>query len=428
MRSALARAAASAEVPVFLAAGAGAGAAEAVLRSSPRVRVVDSPRHASVLVVAGRVPAEMAEALDRVHDQLARPRATVWWTGGPSAEVADAWPGATVVAGDGDIVAAAVDAHRGLLTGERPSEDPRLPDVEPAEWRGVGPYGQGGTAMTGGVPYGRPMAGRGDDRDGLSLDVVPVTVGPFLATFPPGLVLKVSFAGDVVHALDVVSWRLAAGGRGGELPDDALDPFLAVAAGRPVALAELEVARARHHLRWLARLLHLYGLDALARRTLVLAGRASPAMVPELGALGRRLARPWVLGRVTAGVGVVTGDAAAPWGGPVARAAGVAADVRADSPAYAGLGFETVTFPAGDVRDRWRQRLAEAVQAVDLAGRAEGRVVEPGEPLEWPTAATGDGLTSALPTLLTGLEWGDAIATIVSLDLTLDAAVPAVVE
>ena len=61
-----------------------------------------------------------------------------------------------------------------------------LPDLDPAPWRGVGPFGQGGTGMTGGVPYGRPLAGRADDRDGLKLDQLLVRVGPFLPPFPPG--------------------------------------------------------------------------------------------------------------------------------------------------------------------------------------------------------------------------------------------------
>lgn len=417
----LARAAAAADVPVFVARGHGTGAADAVLRAALRLRVVDSPRHATVLLVAGHVPSALAEPLARVHDQLARPRATVWWTGGPPGEVLASWPAATTVGAGGDVVAAVVDAHRDLLGGTRSSDPPQLADVEPAEWRGVGPYGQGGSAMTGGVPYGRPMAGRADDRDGLSLDVVPVTVGPFFPAFPPGLALKVAFAGDVVHDAEVTSWRRTGGaGTGAPLPDDALDPFLAAATGRRVAVAELELARARHHLRWLARLLHLYGLDAFARRALALADRVAPGAAGEVVALARRVERPWVLGRVTAGVGAITGDDAAAWGGPVARAAGMPHDVRTSSPAYAGLGFDPVRFAAGDARDRLRQRLAEAAQALDLAARAAGRVVEAGEPLEWPAPAVGDDLATALATVLAGLEWGDAVAAVASLDLDLD--------
>lgn len=422
-RPRLARAAARAQVPAFLAAGVGAGPAEARLRRSPRLRLVDSPRAATVLVVAGRVPGAMAEALARVHDQMGWPRATVWWTGGSTDGVAAAWPQSTVVGPDGDVEAAVVAAHRDLIGGERPSEAPVLPDIEPAEWRGVGPYGQGGSGMTGGVPYGRPMAGRADDRDGLTLDVVPVRVGPFFPPFPAGLALTVTFAGDVVHAAEVAGWPPAAGdGIGAPLPDDAADAFAATAE-RAVPIVHLELARARHHLRWLARLLHLYGLEALARRVLAVADRAGPGAGAEAAGLRRRLERAWVLGRVTAGVGVVTGPTAAAWGGPVARAAGLAVDRRVGSPAYAGLGFEPVTFGAGDVRDRWRQRLAEAVQALDLAGRAGTLAVEPGEPVERPAPDPPGPLGDTLVPLIVGSEWGDAVATVASLDLVAGAPV-----
>lgn len=413
----LRRAAAGAEVPVFLARGLGSGPADAVLRQSPSVRLVDSPRSATVLVVAGRVPTHLAEPLDRVHDQLAAPRTTVWWTGGPATDITRSWPTATVVGAGGDVVAAVVAAHRDVVTGARPSAPPRLPDLEPAEWRGVGPYGQGGTGMTGGVPYGRPMAGRGDDRDGLALDVVPLAVGPFLPAFPPGLVMNVTFAGDVVLRAEVLDWPPDAGGVGGPLPDDAADPFARAAAGVAVPLAELEVARARHHLRWLARLLHLYGLDALARRAVALAASAEPGRPEAVNSLLRRLDRGWVLGRATAGVGVIDGDIAASWGGPVARAAGLPEDRRAASAAYRRLGFEPVSFAAGDLRDRWRQHLAEAAQSLELAGRADETVVEPGESLEWPSPPAGATVAATVARLVAGLEWGDAAATITSLDL-----------
>lgn len=420
LRATLARLAAGAEVPVFVARGAGAGDAEDALRRSSRLRVVDTPRQASVLVVVGRVPEAHREALDRIHDQLAHPRATVWWTGGSGDDVRAAWPEATIVGSAAEAVEAVLAAHVGLLRGTRSTEPARLPDVEAAEWRGVGPYGQGGSAMTGGVPYGRPMARRGDDRDGLSLDVVPVTVGPFLPVLPAGLTLKVTFAGDVVHLVEVASWRVPDGGIGAPL--DGATPH---DAGSRLSLADVELGRARHHLRWLARLLRLYGLDALSSRVLALAERAGPDVAGEVASLRKRLDRSWVLGSVTAGVGALVGDAATAWGGSVARAAGIVVDARLHSSTYLDLGFAPVTFSAGDVRDRWRQRLAEAAQSLDLAARAADRDVEDilEDGVERSAIAPGDGLSADLGALLTGMEWSDAAATIVSLDLALDAPV-----
>ncbi len=79
------------------------------------------------------------------------------------------FPGLLRLDAQRDRVPEIVRLHRALLLG-RSSSPPILPDVEPSPWRGVGPYGQGGKGMTGGVPYGRPLAGRGPDRDGLELD------------------------------------------------------------------------------------------------------------------------------------------------------------------------------------------------------------------------------------------------------------------
>lgn len=418
----LVRAAARAEVPVFVARGLGAADVDARLRAAPRLTVLDSPRAATVLVVAGHVPSELAEAVARVHDQMAHPRATVWWTGDPGAGAPPGWPQATVIGPDGDIEAAVVAAHRHLLTGGRSSEPPLLPDVDPAPWRGVGPYGHGGTGMTGGVPFGRPMAGRGDDRrDGLTLDVVPVRIGPFFPPLPAGLVLEVTFAGDVVHDVTVSTPAgSGGGGSGAALPDHAAAPFLAAVA-RPVAIAEIELARARRHLRWLAWFLHLHGLDALTRRV-AKASLACPQDPAELTRLARRLDRPWALGRTTRGVGAVTGEDAAAWGGPVARAAGLDADARSHAPSYAALGFEPVVHHAGDNRDRWRQRLAEAVQAVELAERAGIAMVEPGETLEPPAPPPPVDYRERLAGLLLGAEWGDALGIVASIDPDLAAA------
>ena len=85
----------------------------------------------------------------------------------------------------------------------------------------------------------------------------------------------------------------------------------------------------------------------------------------------RLLRRTQVLGWATRGVGLIPanhleGTAT----GPVARASGVGQDERATDPAYVGLGFEPIVHDGGDARARIAQRLAEACQALQLAGRA----------------------------------------------------------
>ncbi len=76
----------------------------------------------------------------------------------------------------------------------------------------------------------------------------------------------------------------------------------------------------------------------------------------------------------TAGVGVLSREDALAYGvvGPAARASGVAADVRQDTPyaAYADLGFKIVTAAEGDVQARLVVRALEMLESVRLIERA----------------------------------------------------------
>ncbi len=84
-----------------------------------------------------------------------------------------------------------------------------------------------------------------------------------------------------------------------------------------------------------------------------------------------------------AGVGVLTREDAIAWGtvGPVARASGVAIDVRTDFPylAYEELGFKMVTQEAGDVQARVVVRALELLESVRLIIAALKKM--PGGPL-----------------------------------------------
>lgn len=426
----LARLARDAPARVFIVEGAGAPAPPALLRLSPKIELVDSPRSATILLVAGELPAALGEAIQRVHDQIAPPRRTVVWRAAPDPTRSPAdpvVPNARVLTGDAAAIARGLtQLQAGLLTGAEPSEVPLLPDVDPAPWRGVGPYGQGGTGMTGGVPYGRPIAETAPDRDGLRLDRLEVRVGPFFPPFPTGLVLTLTLQGDVVQEVSLgdnafASVRHAMRG----------DPFRQALAS-PVLIATLELARARHHLRWLAHALHIHGLAMLGRRALLLAERVSAGEARPIAELCALLERTRALDDATAGVAVIEPDLVRGRGlGPVTRASGVAEDARADDEAYRALGFEPVTTSGGDARARWRQRLAEVEQSVTLAGRAgdavaggDGVVIESPRGRLTPETTPLDGLLALVRQLLTGCEWGDAVTAIVSLDLDLREVAP----
>lgn len=434
----LRRIAADAATPVFAIAGVGAREALQDLQLVDGLRFMDTPRAAAVLLVAGGIPQEWSEPLARAHDAMAHPRCTIVWPLGASpADVAATLPNPIVVGDGGDAVGAIRQAHRDMLLRRRASDPPVLPDVDPAPWRGVGPYGQGGSAMTGGTPYGRPMAELGPDRDGLRLDLLPVRIGPFFPRFP-GLMLDVKLAGDVVveaalpsNGLAAESWELSSLRPG-------LRPFIR-ALSQPVPIAELELARARDHLRWLADALVAHQLIALGRRASRLAARVQPGDAEAVRSLERALAWTRVLAWSTAGVGVLTAEALSGMGaGPVARAAGLQDDLRINDPSYQALGFEPVFHQEGDASARWRQRLAEAARSLDLAARAGGLQTQPVGQVESPrgrlepdSSPTGR-LLDIVPRFIEGLEWGDAVAALASLDLDLeeDAATrrPAVSE
>lgn len=417
--------AAGADVPIFPVVGVGGRAAARALPLFDGVRVVSHPRAAVLLVIVGRPTRALLRPLLALHDQLPTPRATVWWPTSPGGEDFVRTIGDVVVCHPLDaraLRAVFVD----LLSGARASDPPVLPDIEPAAWRGVGPYGQGGTGMTGGNPFGRPLPGRAPDPDGLELDQLPLRIGPYFPPLPPGLVLDVGVQGDVLRTVAVgdnpfTRWP-------GDPPLGPLEasPFLEALRG-PTEVAALELARARHHLRWAADALGLHGLHARGRELATLADGLTVDAGMSVDHLATRALRSRSLRTTMTGIGVLPAECAGVSAGPVARAAGSLFDARSDDPAYEGLGFEPITHRAGDVWARFAQRLAEATQAVELARRAGDRVRPDGPAVEGPRGPLVAGapspcgaLLTLLPDLLTGLEWGDAMTAVTSLDLDLE--------
>lgn len=444
LRALLVHLATRAPARVFVLEGADPGIAVAELRLHRDLRLVESPRSAMVLLVVGRVPHVLHEAAQRAHDAMAHPRATVCW--GHDAAGCTLFPdGVHIPAAEGHaqdrraaVAATLVRVQSELLRGIRTSEPALLPDVDPAPWRGVGPFGQGGAGMTGGVPYGRPMTGRAADRDGLELDQLPVRVGPFFAPFPAGLILDVKLQGDVVQEVVVPGNAFATGAD--------MEARVAPDRGHYEAslplVVDVERERARHHLRWLAHALRVHGLEALARRTLALSASLAHGTPPDartsVASLGRLLERSRTLDWATAEVGVMKADLLAGRGlGPVARAAGIAEDARLDDRGYSRLAFEPIVARPGgvaDARARWRQRLGEVLQSLDLSAQArteragaDGVAIEGCRGRQVPNEATltsSGVLLAMLPTLLQDQEWGDAVTTVVSLDIDIREAGP----
>lgn len=109
-------------VPVFPVWGRHDDALLATLALSPQIELVDSPRHASVLLVIGEIPVALRDGLQRVHDQLPTPFAAVWLRGAPLMTL-----GAPVlVERDDRLIDTLVRTHRELMMGQRESAPRQL--------------------------------------------------------------------------------------------------------------------------------------------------------------------------------------------------------------------------------------------------------------------------------------------------------------
>jgi hypothetical protein len=401
------------------------------LRLARGISLVDTPRAAAILLIAGDIAETHRDALARVHDLLPHPRATVaWGTADPFAHDVSA---TNLVDGEADVFQTVRSVFEDLLAGRRASEPALLPDIDPVAWRGVGPYGQGGSGMTGGNPYGRPMAELQPDRDGLRLDVLPMALGPFFPRLPTGLVLDLKTAGDVVLEAAVIE---AVGGAptGPRVATTASSPFIR-AVLEPGPIADLELARAQDHLRWLADALTSQGLPGFGLGALRLAHDIQPGDQDRIRRLSARLRRTglfrWSLPRL----GRIDPQRLAGQGlGPLARAAGLAEDLRVEDAGYRALGFEPLAIDRNDPIGRWQVRLEEAGRSLELAARAGARMTSLVGRVESPRGRLelGDGPTDRalplVPELLSGLEWGDAVATLISLDLDLEESSAAAID
>jgi len=395
--------------PVFIVQGMHGEGIREKLMLTPGIALVDSPRHASVLLVAGGIPPEHQQALRRLHEQLPHPAASVWFAADPLIELQHAIRVERLDA----LSEVLTDAHQGLLNGNTPASPRLLPDQPPSPWQELGDHGQGGSGMMGGVPYGRPiaMAMMDDIRDGLKLDSLSFTLGPFFPLLPAGLVLELTLQGDVIQMAMIKAKPYPV----------SVPPLFLQALDRPVPIAALEIERARHHLRRLAQLFNLAGLHALALRTL---GEAQTLQAGDrLPQLRKRLHRSGLLHAMPAKLGVLDREQARSLGGPAARAAGLKHDARERDPHYRQLGFDVKTQQYGDYPARLLQWLDETEQALALATDAQRQDLHTSlDQIETPLGMLSResqpmDMSSVLADLLPGLEWGEAMAVIASLDL-----------
>lgn len=380
-----------AEIPVFVVVGPGGAERADELEDTPGLRRVESPREAALLAVCGTPPMRAADPVRRLYHALPRPRAAVWlgerrpqWLWTSAGERLDVGELRERLADGGDAL-----------------EDAPPVVLERTEWRGVGPYGQGGEGMMGGRPYGRTIAMTGPDRDGLELDVWIAHLGPYFPCLPPGLELRLELQGDVVTSATVVGGYMAAEhdrerpwrrlGRDGE-------PFGRALLGEQVTAAELGRARARSHLRWLVCFLRLAGLDAPAREARALVSALEPR---RLAALAARVRRDLLLRSALKGLAPIAPGRGNAIGGPVAG--------------------------GGDAYARLLRRLGEierALAAEERPATDEEAAEGPRGRIEWGGAwrTPSFALRELAAELAPGLEWSRLVLAVASLDIDVEEA------
>ncbi|MEZ0165891.1 hypothetical protein AB2L27_14120 [Kineococcus sp. LSe6-4] len=150
-----------------------------------------SPAEADVLAVCGSPGPRMSAVVEAVWDQLPGPRTRV-----------DVEAAAGVSAAFEAAAAALLDtgAHRrDAASRSAPWADTDGGGDEHGDEHGDDDDMDMHMDMP--MPGGIGLAGGGDDRDGLEMDVLHLPLGPVLPHWPPGLVLTCTLQGDVVvHA------------------------------------------------------------------------------------------------------------------------------------------------------------------------------------------------------------------------------------
>ena len=203
-----------ADADVLLVAGDPAASFEAVLDTA--WRAMPAPRARAQAGRPGQVVAALETARARLRDRSGQ-QALATATGHDAAQHGDgAAGGHEPTVRDGGHHGHEMGAgDAGAMGGVHYGHD-------------MGDMDMGGMEMPGGLP----MADRGADRDGLTLDQLHVPLGPVLPDWPAGLVVHLTLQGDVVQHAEAQA--LGRGGGGSFWTE----PWRRAAVGEPVAAGE----------------------------------------------------------------------------------------------------------------------------------------------------------------------------------------------
>lgn len=259
----------------------------------------------------------------------------------------------------------------------------------------------------------------------MIMEWVPAPYGPLFPGLPGGLSLTFTLDGDTVADTEVEPGikghspaRLFCGPVE-SLPERAakLDPLAPVAyrllarravenaSGAQVSnevalsrLGALERERAASHLGWASSFGYLIGDGWLSRQAarlqLSLLWAADIEEVElikgDLENFIRKVFRTPLLRSKLGGIGVLDRGAEKATG-PVARSAGFETDARSEDPTYRNLGFSSLTSDRNDALARFRLRLEETKQSLDLVLKA-GTIADVGFLSDDASSGTGTSM------------------------------------
>ncbi|RFA15530.1 hypothetical protein B7R22_06805 [Subtercola boreus] len=205
------------------------------------------PADADVLLICGSPGPDLQELIDAVWEQIPSPRYRVRVDTEQSLDEAFhtirvALQDETLQHADARTRRLRLDDNRGPLPADTPtghtetsddagagsdtspSESSSMADTDMAmDMSSDGDMGMGmdmGMDMDMSGPAGIPLAGGGEDRDGLEMDVTHLSLGPLLPGWPADLVLHCTLHGDVIA--DARAERLLGTGHSEQLPECAV--------------------------------------------------------------------------------------------------------------------------------------------------------------------------------------------------------------
>lgn len=323
---------------------------------------------------------------------------------------------------------------------------PRSPDGLPMEWLEV-PFGPFSPGLPGGLGLTFTLDGdavaRAQTRPGLARRNLEDTWRGPAAAFPRRLARLDPLAPVAYRCLAQLALALAAG----MIPNEATTRQY---------VGALEWERAVSHLNWLASLASLLGdrwlEDRATRFHHALLTTQSIEFIQhlkgEVRSFVRHICRAPLLQRRLSKIGLVLEAGSEVLRGPVARGAGIATDSRSNDPAYQALDFAPALAAAGDANSRLQVRLEELQQSLNLVVACSSFHLPAMPPWE---GASGDGTAtvetprgaatlqcrvrqgnvedvtlhtpstghlSLVPAMTEGLEIGDALIAVASLDLS----------